>query len=103
MTIPEIAHADVSINERNRVVIQMHEGYSFYDRSAYEGLTDEEGNAREPKPDEIAYSKYGVFAPDTDFNARFVVVKDGETPADNEATEADYINALEELGVTFNE
>lgn len=87
MKKPEIAHADVDINERGRVVIQMYEGYSFYDRSAYEGLTDEEGNAREPKPEEIAYSKFGVFAPDTDFDVRFVVVKDGETPAVNEATE----------------
>ena len=26
-----------------------------------------------------------------------------ETPTDNEATETDYINALEELGVNFNE
>lgn len=26
-----------------------------------------------------------------------------ETPIDNEATETDYINALEELGVSFNE
>ena len=26
-----------------------------------------------------------------------------EEPTDNEATEADYINALEELGVNFNE
>ena len=102
MTIPKITHADVSINERNRVVIQMHEGYSFYDRSAYEGLTDEEGNTREPKPDEIAYSKYGVFAPDTEFDAHFVIVKDGETSATDEATEADYINALEDLGVNFN-
>lgn len=103
MTKPEIAHADVSINERGRVVITMHKGFSFYDKAAYNGLTDEEGNAREPMPDEIAYSKYGVFAPDTDFDARFVIVKDGETPTDNEATEADYINALESLGVSFDE
>lgn len=97
MTKPEIAHADVSINERNRVVIQMHEGYSFYDKAAYEGLTDEDGNAREPMPDEITYSQYGVFAPDTDFDARFVIVKDGEAPADNEATEAEKAAAFDIL------
>ena len=78
MPKPEIAHADVDINERGRVVIQMHKGYSFYDKAAYNGLTDEEGNARAPFSDEIAYSRYGVFSPDTDFNARFVVVKDSE-------------------------
>ena len=29
-------------------------------------------------------------------------LQNAETPTDNEATEADYINALEELGVNFN-
>ena len=97
MTKPEIAHADVDINERGRVIIQMHNGYSFYDKAAFNGLTDEEGNARGPLPEEITYSKFGVFAPDTDFEARFVVVKDGETPTDNTATEAEKAAAFDIL------
>lgn len=95
MTIPTILHADVSLNERNRAVIRMHEGYSFYDRQSYDGI----------ETDEITLSKYAVFAPDTDFDARIVVVSDsGEDVTDGDkATEADYINALEELGVSFDE
>ena len=98
--LPTIAHATVTLNVRNRVVVQMDEGWVFWDRNDY---VDESGNITEPSPSMICYSRYGVFAPDTDFDARFVIVKDGETPTDNEATEADYINALESLGVSFNE
>ena len=35
--------------------------------------------------------------------ARFEELWNTETPPENEATEADYINALEELGVSFDE
>ena len=35
--------------------------------------------------------------------ARLEELWNTETPTDNEATEADYINALEELGVSFDE
>ena len=34
--------------------------------------------------------------------ARLETLWNGETPTDTEATETDYINALEELGVDFN-
>lgn len=69
MNVPTIAHADVSINERGRVVIKMNEGYSFYDKAAY---------TQETQPEDITYSKYGVFSPDTDFDSRFVVAADEE-------------------------
>lgn len=35
--------------------------------------------------------------------ARFEELWNTETPTENEATEADYINALEDLGVSFDE
>jgi hypothetical protein len=87
LNIPKIPHANVRINERNRVVIEMHEDYSFYDRQSYEGI----------RAEEITFSKYGVFAPDMDFNSRIAVVNDADKiPETNEATESDYINALED-------
>ena len=77
--LPNIPHADVSLNVRNRVVIQMHEGWVFYDRRDY---TDENGDFREPEPDEISYFRYGVFSPANDFDAIIVVVAESEVPTD---------------------
>jgi hypothetical protein len=77
--LPTIPHATVTLNVRNRFVVQMNEGWVFYDRNDYAGLTDEEGNPREPYPEEISYYRYGVFAPDFDFT-RIVVVDENEVP-----------------------
>lgn len=77
--LPTIPHADVSLNVRNRVIIQMHEGWVFYDRRDY---VDDEGNFREPDPTEICYSRYGSFSPANDFDAIIVVVAESEVPAD---------------------
>lgn len=71
MKEPIILHADVLINERGRVVIRMREGYSFYDQQAYDNKESEC----------ITYSKYGVFAPDVDFNNRIIVVSDEDLEA----------------------
>lgn len=79
--LPTIAHADVSLNERNRVIIQMHDGWVFYDTEHYVGLTDEEGNPRDPYPDEICYARWASYSPATDFDNRIIVVAETDVPA----------------------
>lgn len=74
MSLPIIEHATVNSTDYGRVEIAMNDGYVFYDKDNYSQLTDEEGNPREPLPEEISYFRYGVFAPDTDFENRIVVV-----------------------------
>ncbi len=74
MGLPIIEHATVNSTDYGRVEIAMNDGYVFYDKDNYSQLTDEEGNPREPIPEEISYFRYGVFAPDTDFENRIVVV-----------------------------
>lgn len=75
MSLPNIPHATVSYNQWNRVVIQMYDGYVFTNMQNYDNLTDEDGNPREPLPEELSYFRYGVFSPQTDFE-RFVVVEE---------------------------
>lgn len=74
MSLPMIENATVKYTDYGRVEIIMNDGYVFYDKDNYSQLTDEEGNPREPMPEEISYFRYGVFAPDTDFESRIVVV-----------------------------
>jgi len=81
IVLPTIAHATVTLNPRNRVVIQMDSGWVFYDRNDYVDLVDFEGNPREPLPEEISYFRYGVFSPATDFDNRIVVVAESDVPA----------------------
>lgn len=75
ITLPNIPHATVTLNVRNRVIIQMDDGYVFVNMANYDDLTDEDGNPREPYPEELSYFRYGVFSPQTDFE-RFVVVEE---------------------------
>lgn len=79
--LPVIAHASVTLNVRNRVIIDMDDGWVFYDRADYADFTDDEGNPREPYPEEISYFRWGSYAPDTDFDARIVVVAEADVPA----------------------
>ncbi len=74
MSLPYIPNATVTLTAYGRVEIIMNDGYVFYDKDNYSQLTDEEGNLREPMPEEISYFRYGAFAPDTDFKNRIVVV-----------------------------
>jgi hypothetical protein len=74
MSLPTIEHATVNFTDYGRVEIRMNDGYVFYDKDNYSQLADEEGNPREPLPEEISYFRYGVFSPDTDFENRIVVV-----------------------------
>ena len=82
MSLPYIPNATVQYNKWNRVEIIMNDGYVFYDKDNYADLTDEEGNPREPYPEEISYFRYGVFSPATDFANRIVVVAEADVPAD---------------------
>ena len=72
----------INLNENNlgRIVVTPADGFVFYDKDNYKDLTDENGNPREPLPDEISYFRYGVYAPDTDFENRIVAVAENEIP-----------------------
>lgn len=103
--LPKIPHADVKLNEQGRVEIKMEDGWCFYMGDVF---------PEDTPLSEIPKGIGGAFSPDTDFST-FVVIRESEipepapeeatpeTPIDEEATEADYINALEELGVSFDE
>jgi hypothetical protein len=79
MSLQIIEHATVNSTDYSRVEIVMNDGYVFYDKDNYSQLTDEEGDPREVSPEEISYFRYGVFAPDTDFKNRIVVVGEKST------------------------
>lgn len=66
--LPNIEHATVTLNPRNRVVIQMDDGWVFYRKDSYP-----EGTPAE----DICYYRYGVFAPRTDWS--FLVIVDEST------------------------
>lgn len=59
LILPKIEHATVTLNERNRVVVQMDKGWMFYRLDIFPEDTPDE---------EIAYSEYGVFPIEYDFN-----------------------------------
>lgn len=63
-TLPTIAHAQTSFNEWGRVVIQMDDGWVFYNLNSYP-----EGTPAE----DICYSRYGVYPADYDFTKIIVV------------------------------
>lgn len=74
--LPQIAHAKAEFNRWGRVVITMDDGWLYWDRQDYG--TDENGGYIEPLPEDISYSRRGVFSPGTDFNRRIVTVSRGE-------------------------
>lgn len=78
MSLPMIEHATIQYNKWNRVEIIMDKGYVFYDRDNYTDLTDEEGNPRKPRSEEICYFRYGVFSPTTNFIDRIIVTAESE-------------------------
>ena len=67
-------------NQLGRIVVTPADGFVFYDKDNYKDLTDENGNPREPSPEEISYFRYGVYAPNTDFENRIVAVAENEVP-----------------------
>lgn len=83
--LPEIEHANVTLNERNRVVIQMHEGWVFYRLDIFpDGAPTEK----------TAYSKYGVLSLDYDYS-NFVVMAESEIPEEPETPEVPEIEEPE--------
>ena len=70
-------YATVSVN---RINLMIEDGYVAYRRSDYEGLIDEEGNPREPLPDEISYFRafYNISV-NADFS-NYVIVPESEVP-----------------------
>ena len=77
--LPTIPHATVTLNVRNRVVIQMHEGWVYWNRAVFG--RDENGNFIEPEnPEDISYFRYGVYSPTFDFDNCIVVVAESEVP-----------------------
>lgn len=74
MSLPVIEHATVALNENNRVVIRMDDGWVFYRLDLFPDGTPSE---------DIAYSRYGVFPPPENFEfSNIVVVAESEVPAD---------------------
>lgn len=78
--LPTIPHADVTLNARNRVIISMDEGWVFWDRNHYSDYTDDEGNPRDPFPEEISYYRWGSYSPATDFSCIIVVAEEDVPP-----------------------
>lgn len=71
-------HINLKENAFCRIEITPEYGFVFYDKDDYKDLTDEEGSHREPLPEEISYFRYGVYAPDTDFENRIIAVAENE-------------------------
>jgi hypothetical protein len=121
--LPTIENVTIEIAYGIAWKITANEGYVFWDRADY--VDYETGMLREPELKEIICSIVGYYPQSIGVEAieeRIVVepvsildeIKQAsdteetkeeiaETPIDEEATESDYINALEELGVNFNE
>ena len=76
MSLPTVEHATVTLNRYGRIDFVMDNGYVFYDLADYAGYTDDEGNPREPYPDEISYSRAGYSYPlNYDFSTIRVVAE----------------------------
>lgn len=65
--IPVIEHATVTVNEGGYIIIQMDEGWVFWDENMYRDYMDEEGNIIPPAPEDINYYRYGGYPPTADF------------------------------------
>jgi hypothetical protein len=110
--LPKIPHANVKLNEQGRIEIEMADGWYFYMSNIF-------GN--DISLAEVPKCSKGTFSPNTDFST-LVVFCESEIPEpipeevepettepeeveldENKATETDYINALKELGVSFDE
>ena len=85
MSLPNIEHITATYRPSGAIAITADEGYVFYDTYDYEGLTDDEGNPRDPYPEEILYFRYMVFGKSVtaeEIESRIVVVAETDAPAD---------------------
>lgn len=84
MSLPNIEHITATYRPSGAIAITADTGYVFYDRCDYEGLTDDDGNPREPLPEEMLYFRYRVFGKSVTaekIEARIVLVAESEVPA----------------------
>lgn len=65
-----------------RVDFIANEGYVLYNSDDYANLTDEEGNPREPLPEEICYVRAIYNVPVTYDFTKFIVVPEADVPAE---------------------
>lgn len=85
MSLPNIEHITATTRPSGATAITADEGYVFYDRNNYTDLTDDEGNPRDPLPEEMLYFRYKVFPASVtaeEIEARIVVVAESDVPAD---------------------
>lgn len=80
-TLPVIEHATTFFNANGRVVIQMDEGWVFWDENMYRNYTDENGNVIPPLPEDISYFRRYTYSPNTDFS-KIHPVDETTVPAD---------------------
>lgn len=77
MNLPTITN--VTITAR-RVDVVANAGYVFYDLHDYADYTDDEGNPREPLPEEISYMRARYNLPVTYDFTKIIVVPETEVP-----------------------
>lgn len=77
ITIPNVTHADAYSAEYNFVILDMDDGYVFWDKRDY----TIDGVYEEPAPEDICYSRWGSFSPSWDFTGIMEAVE-SEVPAD---------------------
>ena len=63
-----------------RVDVTANPGYVLYDLHDYAGYTDDEGNPREPLPDEIIYSRAIYNIPVTYDFTKIIAVSEADVP-----------------------
>lgn len=77
LTIPNITHADAYLNENNAVILDMDDGYVFWDKKDY----TYHGVYEEPAPEDICYSRWGSFPASWNF-AGVMEAVESEVPSD---------------------
>ena len=77
ITIPNVTHADAYLDEYNYVILTMNSGYVFWDKKDY----TYNGVYEEPAPEDICYSRSGMYPASCDFSLLMEAVE-SEVPAD---------------------
>lgn len=78
MSTPTVTNATII---PRRVDVVANTGYVLYNLNDYADLTDEEGNPREPLPEEISYVRAIYNVPVTYDFTKFIVVPEADVPA----------------------
>ena len=75
LTIPNITHADAYLNENNAVILDMDDGYVFWDKKDY----TYNGVYEEPAPEDILYSRWASLSATRDFSLLIEAVESSVT------------------------